>query len=162
MLHAGASLSPMLLHKSAFREMLSVAENKRLDVWKGQIRKKMDKPFAVCVHWMKHTLWKSQSFRQGFLSCGERDLGHFAVIHAIRSNNLPVLRFLIEARDPQRFCLKHQGTVELCAPGRPTSRLMPNAYEDDEPYLYTAILHGTAQCVDQLLRMLLLRSAQAC
>ena len=154
MLQAGASLSPLLLHKSAIREMLSVAEKKRLEVWKGQIRKNMHKPFDVCVHWMRHTLRKSQSFRQGFLSCGERDLGHFAVIHAIRSNNLPVLRFLIEARDPQRFCLKHQGTVQLYTPGRPTSRLMPNAYEDDEPYLYTAILHGTAQCVDQLLRML--------
>jgi len=154
MQHAGAGLSPMLLHKSAFREMLSGAENKRLEAWKGQIRKKMDKPFAVCVHWMKHTLRKSQSFRQGFLSCGERDLGHFAVLHAIRSNNLPVLRFLIEARDPQRFCLKHQGTAELFEPSSQASRLMPNAYEDDEPYLYTALLHGSAQCVDQLLRML--------
>jgi ankyrin repeat protein len=154
MQHAGAGLSPMLLHKSAFREMLSPAEKKRLDVWKSQIRKKMDKPLAVCVYWMKHTLRKSQSFRQGFLSCGERDLGHFAVLHAIRSNNLPVLRFLIEARDPQRFCLKYQGTAVLFAPGRAVNRLMPNAYEDDEPYLYTAILHGTAQCVEQLLMML--------
>jgi len=155
MQHTGAGLSSMLLHKSAFREMLSCAEQKRLDFWKIQIRKKMDKhPYAECVQWMKYTLRKSQSFRQGFLSCGDRDLGHFAVLHAIRSNNLNVLRFLIEARDPFRFCQKHQGTTVLYERGGPAMRLMPNAIEDDEPYLYSAILYGTPQCVEQLLRML--------
>jgi len=147
-------ITTMLLNKSAFREILSANETKRLEFWKSQIRKNIDKSIGDTVHWLRNTLRKSGSFRQGFLSCGTRDLGHYAVLYAIRTNKLDALRFLIQAQDPEKFCMKRQGTAVMHSQGCTTTRMMPNVYDEDEPYLYTAIQYGTVAAVDMLLRLL--------
>jgi len=154
MLHPAAGVSGMLLHKPALREELSIADETELNVWKTLIRDKLDLPPADSLHWMRTTLRKSRVFRKGFLTCGKRDLGHYATQHAIVTNNLTVLSFLMEAEIPNLFCLKLQGTLVLNTHKHMTKHLMSNVFEEDEPYLYTAIRYGSPDTVEMLLRFL--------
>jgi len=144
----------MLLHKPALREELSGVEQNQLDVWKKLIREKLVLPAGESLHWIRTVLRKSRAFRKGFLTCGKRDLGHYAVQHAIISSNLTVLSFLLEAEIPDLYCLKLQGTLMLNSQRNRDAHLMPNVFEEDEPYLYTAIRHGSSDTVEMLLRFL--------
>jgi len=153
MLHPAAGVSGMLLHKPALREELSSIDEKQLNVWKKLIRDKLDLPPADCLLWMRTILRKSRVFRKGFLTCGKRDLGHYAVQHAIITKNLPVLSFLMEAEIPNLYCLKLQGTLVLNThKNNMPEHVMSNVFEEDEPYLYTAIRYGSSDTVEILLR----------
>jgi len=144
----------MLLHKSAFKEILSLEEENTLQTWKKLIVTNLHLPYAPCVLWLEGKMRNSDVFRQGFLSCGQRDLGHYAVQQAIVADNLPVLEFLLQAEQPHLFCITRQGTLFLSGHDKVETRVMPNAFAEDESYLYTAIMHGSSAAVETIMQVL--------
>ena len=89
----------------------------------------------------------SQTFRRAFLTCSNCDLGHYAAQHAIRTDNIRVLVFLIQ----HKFMMLKQGSIVIPSEHGNTHTLTINVYEEDKPYLYTAIVYGSCASVQTLL-----------
>jgi len=144
----GQSGGMMLLHKSAFRILLSQSEENALMVWKERIRKAIGDPcLQNAFQFLLGELRASYSFKHGFMTCHDGDLGHYAAQISIRMNNIPVLCFLIQ----HNFMMLRQGTIVMPLVLNKKSGFTANVFEDDEPYMYTALVYGSCQSVTTLL-----------
>jgi len=138
----------MLLYKSALRTLLSADEANNVAMWKKRIRKAMsDKHPHNTFEFLQHEMRPSQTFRASFLTCSNCDLGHYAAQHAIRTDNMQVLVFLIQ----HKFMMLKQGSIVIPPDHGSAHTLTNNVYEEDEPYLYTAIVYGSCASVRALL-----------
>ena len=81
------------------------------------------------------------------MTCHDGDLGHYASQISIRMNNIPVLCFLIQ----HNFMMLRQGSIVMPLVDNKTTGFTANVFEDDEPYVYTAIVYGSCQSVTTLL-----------
>jgi len=138
----------MLLYKSALRTLLSADEAHDVTRWKKRIRRAMsDKHPQNTFDFLQHEMRPSQTFRGAFLTCSNCDLGHYAAQHAIRTDNIRVLVFLIQ----HKFMMLKQGSIVIPPEHGHTHTSTINVYEEDEPYLYTAIVYGSCVSVQTLL-----------
>jgi len=139
----------MLLHKSALRTLLSDEETVVLASWKKRIHTSMsDERPQNTLDFLEHEVRPSSIFRTAYMTCSNCDLGHYAAQCAIHSSNIKVLVFLIE----HSFMMLKQGSIVLCPAKLPGSMgTTSNVYEEDEPYMFTAIMYGNYAAVATLL-----------
>jgi hypothetical protein len=139
----------MLLHKSALRTLLSDEETIVLANWKKRIHTSMsDEHPQNTLDFLQHVVRPSGIFKTAYMTCSNCDLGHYAAQCAIHSSNIKVLVFLIE----HNFMMLKQGSIVLCPEKLPgTVGTTSNVYEEDEPYMFTAIMYGNSASVATLL-----------
>ena len=99
------------------------------------------------LSFLQHEMRPSQTFWRAFLTCSNCDLAHYAAQHAIRTDNIQVLVLLIQ----HKFMMLKQGSIVIPPEHGSTHTLTINVYEEDEPYLYTAIVYGSCASVQTLL-----------